>query len=78
MGRAERLVRAKRCARCGRTFYMRCELADYGWQIHQEKGGRRLYCSYSCMREVEIPRVKRNKVKIAAQLCGITKKCEDL
>ena len=78
MERAERLVRTKRCARCGKTFYIRCETADYGWQISQEKGDHRLYCSYSCMREVEIPRVKRNKAKIARQLDGISKKCEDL
>ena len=71
------LTREMKCAKCGKTFIMRCSIEEYGWKLYTEKK-RRWFCSYTCMRAVESPKVKKSRAKVAKQLAGASKKAEEL
>lgn len=60
------------CPACKKRFVMRCEKQLYGWQI-QYRNRQLYFCSYSCMRKIEVPRMKRDKKQIERELAGKVK-----
>lgn len=69
------LAREMKCAKCGKTFIMRCSIDEYGWKLYTNKK-RWWFCSYSCMRAVEAPKVIKARKKVAKEIAGMTKKAE--
>ena len=57
------------------TFIMRCSIDDYGWKLYTDKK-RWWFCSYTCMRAVEAPKVIKARTKVAKEIAGMTKKAE--
>ena len=53
-----KLVRMIKCKQCGSIFPVICSIEEYGWRIPL-KSKKLYFCSYSCMRKYEKPRLQK-------------------
>lgn len=63
------LVNYKKCCKCGKSFMLRCSVEVYAWQLASYKGPR-YYCSYTCMRIDEVPRLAKAQKKYKKEIQG--------
>ena len=58
------LVRYRACSQCGKVFPIYCEFSNYGYSL---EWGRKIFCSYRCMRAYERPRLEKANEKKTGQ-----------
>ena len=71
-------VRMHRCRQCGKRFAISAIGQKWGYFV-REYGKKKYFCSYSCMRRFEVPRLKKAQEKMDREFEKVRKmKKEDL
>ena len=58
-----RLARKYTCPVCKKPFYITVDVPEWGYKIKKSNSDRAV-CSYKCMRDFEIPRLEKQRLKM--------------